>query len=48
MSTLGLLSAFATAFIQHQRLLTLQLGDGGRWGETLQGPLAQRIQRGII
>ncbi|MDN0084589.1 type VI secretion system tip protein TssI/VgrG [Crenobacter sp. SG2305] len=34
-----LLASFATAFSQDQRLLTLQLGDGQRWGETLL-PLA--------
>ncbi|SMF13081.1 Rhs element Vgr protein [Pseudogulbenkiania subflava DSM 22618] len=39
MSALDLLSAFAATFTQEQRLLTLQLGDGGRWGETLL-PLA--------
>ncbi|UXY16952.1 type VI secretion system tip protein VgrG [Chitiniphilus purpureus] len=30
-----LLSSFATAFTQDQRLVTLQLGDGTGWGETL-------------
>ncbi|SMF12753.1 type VI secretion system Vgr family protein [Pseudogulbenkiania subflava] len=35
----SLLASFAAAFTQDQRLLTLQLGDGGRWGETLL-PLA--------
>ncbi|WP_024304596.1 type VI secretion system Vgr family protein [Pseudogulbenkiania sp. MAI-1] len=34
-----LLASFAAAFTQDQRLLTLQLGDGVRWGETLL-PLA--------
>ncbi|WP_024301790.1 type VI secretion system Vgr family protein [Pseudogulbenkiania sp. MAI-1] len=35
----SLLASFAAAFTQDQRLVTLQLGDGGRWGETLL-PLA--------
>ncbi|WP_189354913.1 type VI secretion system Vgr family protein, partial [Vogesella fluminis] len=30
-----LLASFASAFNQDQRLLTLQLGDGQRWGEAL-------------
>ncbi|RKQ53009.1 late control gene D protein (GPD), partial [Vogesella indigofera] len=34
-----LLASFASAFNQDQRLLSLQLGDGSRWGETLL-PLA--------
>ncbi|EEG07220.1 type VI secretion system Vgr family protein [Pseudogulbenkiania ferrooxidans 2002] len=35
----SLLASFAAAFSQEQRLLTLHLGDGQRWGETLL-PLA--------
>ncbi|SCK08459.1 contractile injection system protein, VgrG/Pvc8 family [Vogesella sp. LIG4] len=31
----GLLASFASAFNQDQRLLTQQLGDGKRWGQTL-------------
>ncbi|MDC7704602.1 type VI secretion system Vgr family protein [Vogesella indigofera] len=35
MSFPDLLTSFASAFNQEQRLLTLQLGDGARWGEAL-------------
>ncbi|MFC7420907.1 contractile injection system protein, VgrG/Pvc8 family, partial [Iodobacter arcticus] len=36
-----LLSSFAAAFNQDQRLISLQLGDGGAWGEQL---LPQRVE----
>ncbi|MCX7208097.1 MAG: type VI secretion system Vgr family protein [Proteobacteria bacterium] len=35
-----LLASFAAAFSQNQRLISLQLGDGGAWGEQL---LPQRV-----
>ncbi|AMC34082.1 type VI secretion system Vgr family protein [Janthinobacterium sp. B9-8] len=36
-----LLASFAAAFSQNQRLISLQLGDGGAWGEQL---LPQRVE----
>ncbi|MFC7419202.1 type VI secretion system Vgr family protein [Iodobacter arcticus] len=41
MSLSQLLSSFAAAFNQDQRLISLQLGDGGAWGEQL---LPQRVE----
>ncbi|WP_293935894.1 type VI secretion system Vgr family protein [Iodobacter sp.] len=41
MSATDLLASFAAAFSQNQRLISLQLGDGGVWGEQL---LPQRVE----
>ncbi|UXY16960.1 type VI secretion system tip protein VgrG [Chitiniphilus purpureus] len=41
MDLTALLSSFASAFSQGQRLVSLQLGDGSYWGETL---LPQAVQ----
>ncbi|AMC34110.1 hypothetical protein [Janthinobacterium sp. B9-8] len=42
-----LLSSFAAAFNQDQRLISLQLGDGGARGEQLL-PQRVRAARGLI
>jgi type VI secretion system secreted protein VgrG len=46
MNTTDLLSSFASAFNQDQRLITLQLGDGSAWGEQLL-PQSVRGSEGV-